>query len=116
MIYLFKKYGWLMILVCLVNLPILIFGSIRTDQTVTLKGDTTKVENFVEIDQAFTSSGSFSTIYVISFDHSTILQNWLLSASTTATLATISDSTNILRMPKLGQWDEFNTMLPFSIR
>lgn len=92
MIYLFKKYGWLMILVCLVNLPILIFGSIRTDQTVTLKGDTTKVENFVEIDQAFTSSGSFSTIYVISFDHSTILQNWLLSASTTATLATISDS------------------------
>ena len=71
--YLFKKFWWLFTLAVLINIPLLIFGCIRTDKTVTLKGDTTIVEDFVTIDNPYCQKGSFSTIYVISLDHCTCL-------------------------------------------
>ena len=63
------------------NIPILLLCCIRTDKTLTLKGDTTVIEKFVEIDREYTEVGSFSSIYVISLDHSTIFQNMILKDS-----------------------------------
>ncbi len=80
----FKRYWYIILMTLVINLPILILGCVRTNQTVTLKGDTTIVENFVEIDHANPQAGSFSTIYVISMDHSTMLQTLILQASKTS--------------------------------
>lgn len=90
--YLFKKYWYVLLIALVINIPILVVGTIRTDKSLILKGDTTYVENFVEIENAYQSDGSFSTIYVISFDHSTILQNWLLQNDNTADVSNMSDA------------------------
>lgn len=87
----FKRFWIVIVVAAAINLPLLIMGSIRTNQSVTLKGDTTIVENFVEIDNAYSQSGSFSTIYVISLDHSTILQNLLVGASQTAEVSELPE-------------------------
>lgn len=88
----FLKRFWLVILIALcINVPLIVLGTTRTNQTVTLKGDTTVVEDFVEIEDPFRSVGSFSTIYVISLDHSTILQNLLLKASSTSEVSPLPD-------------------------
>ncbi|MDE6656135.1 MAG: hypothetical protein K2J85_04000 [Anaeroplasmataceae bacterium] len=81
----FIKRFWIVIVIALcINIPLLVVGATRTDKTITLKGDTAIVEDFVEIENSYKANGSFSTIYVISLDHSTILQNWMLSASSTS--------------------------------
>ena len=77
----FKKYMLLILIAFVINLPILLICCIRTDKTVTLKGDTTVIDKFVEVDNEYVEKGSFSSIYVISFDHSTIFQNMILSNS-----------------------------------
>ncbi len=90
--YFFKRY-WIPILIAfIISFPLFILGVIRTNKTVTLKGDTTIVENFVEIDNAYSQKGSFSTIYVISFDHSTILQNLMLDAGKTSEVADLPEN------------------------
>lgn len=76
-----KKYWLILIIAFIINLPILLICCIRTDKTVTLKGDTTIIEKFVEVDREYEEKGSFSSIYVISFDHSTIFQNMILKNS-----------------------------------
>ena len=73
--YFLKKYMLLILIAFVINLPILLICCIRTDKTVTLKGDTTVIDKFVEVDNEYVEKGSFSSIYVISFDHSTIFQN-----------------------------------------
>ena len=80
----FKKYCLVFLLEIIINLPIVILGVYRTDKTVTLKGDTTLVEDFVEIEGAYPQQGSLSSIYVISMDHSTILQNFFVGLSKTS--------------------------------
>ena len=77
----FKKYWLLIVIALIINIPILVFCCVRTDKTLTLKGDTTIIEKFVEIDREYTEEGSFSSIYVISFDHSTLFQNYILKDS-----------------------------------
>jgi len=64
-----------------VSLPLFILGIIRTDKSITLPGDTTIVSDFVQIEGASSSKGSFETIFVMSIDHSTILQNFLAGLS-----------------------------------
>lgn len=87
--YFIKKF-WIIILIAVcINIPLLVLGATRTDKTVTLKGDTTIVDDFVEIANPYRAKGSLSTIYVISFDHSTILQNLFVSASSTSELSTL---------------------------
>ena len=76
-----KKYWLVLLVAAIINIPILVLCCTRTDKTVTLKGDTTIIEKFVEIDREYVEEGSFSSIYVISFDHSTIFQNMLLEDS-----------------------------------
>ena len=77
----FKKYWLLIVLALIINIPILVFCCVRTDKTLTLKGDTTVIDKFVEVDRDYTEKGSFSSIYVISFDHSTLFQNFILKDS-----------------------------------
>ena len=89
--YLFKKYCILLLIAAVINLPILVISCIRTDKTITLKGDTTLVEDFVEIENPFSQKGSFSTIYVISMDHSTILQNLMVGDDNTAEVEDMSE-------------------------
>lgn len=89
--YFFKRFWILIMIAVLINVPLLILGTVRTDQTVTLKGDTTIVRNFVEIENAYPAQGSLSTIYVISLDHSTILQNLFVKASSTSELSKLPD-------------------------
>ncbi|MDE5714861.1 MAG: hypothetical protein K2I42_01890 [Anaeroplasmataceae bacterium] len=87
-----KKYLLIIIIAIVINLPIIVIGAWRTDKTVTLKGDTTLVEDFVEIEGAHQQKGTLSTIYVISMDHSTILQNLMVKLSKTSELSDLPES------------------------
>lgn len=88
----FLKKFWIVIaFALLVSLPLLIMGTIRTDQTVTLKGMTSVVEEFVEVENAHSQSGTFSTIGVVSIDHSTVLQNLMVKASSTSDIEELPD-------------------------
>lgn len=73
--YLLKKYWMLLVFAAIINLPILILGTTRTNYSLTLKGDTTEFNSVVSIDTENEEKGSFSSIYVISMNHSTLLQN-----------------------------------------
>ncbi len=73
--YLFKKYWHLLVFAAIINIPILILGTTRTNYSLTLKGDTTEFNSVVSIDSNYEEKGSFSSIYVISMNHSTLLQN-----------------------------------------
>ncbi|MDE7264296.1 MAG: hypothetical protein K2N64_06515 [Anaeroplasmataceae bacterium] len=88
----FLKRFWMVILLALcINIPLIVLGTTRTNQTITLKGDTTIVENFVEIENSYQAEGSFSTIYVISLDHSTLLQNLMLKGSSTSEVSELPE-------------------------
>lgn len=90
--YLLKRFWYIFALAILINIPLLVMGTIRTDQTVIMKGDTTLIDNFVEIEGANPAQGSLSSIYVLSLDHSTILQNLILKADSTVDVSAMSDS------------------------
>lgn len=92
MTYLLKKYWYIFVLSIFINLPILCFATIRTDKTLTLKGDTTLVEQFVRIENGYSQEGTFSTIYVISLDHSTLLQNYLVGNDSESSVENLADS------------------------
>lgn len=73
--YLLKKYWHLIIFACIINIPLLVLGITRTNYSLTLKGDTTLFNSVVSIETENEEKGSFSSIYVISMNHSTLLQN-----------------------------------------
>lgn len=87
-----KRFWIVICLALLINIPILVFGMTRTDQSVLLKGDTTNVNSIVEIGTDYEEKGSFSSIYVISFDHSTMLQNFFVKHSTTSVLEPVNEN------------------------
>lgn len=89
--YLIKKFWIVICLALIVNIPILVLGIYRTDKSVLLKGDTTNVNSIVEIDTDYEEKGSFSSIYVISFDRSTILQNFFVKNTKTALLEDMNE-------------------------
>ena len=90
--YLFKKYWYIILITVIINLPIFVLGITRTDKTITLPGDTTIVSDFVQIENASESEGSFETIFVMSIDHSTILQNLLAELTGKNEISDISES------------------------
>lgn len=98
-----KKYLLVILIAMAINLPIVITGAYRTNKTVTLKGDTTLIEDFVEIEGAHSQKGSLSSIYVISMDHSTILQNLLVKLSKTSELSDLPESYLHLTDAELNQ-------------
>ncbi len=75
--YLLKHYKFHILFISLIYIPIILICSIRTNYNVISKGDTEPFESVVDVDTNYTQTGSFSTIYVITFNHSTIFQNIL---------------------------------------
>lgn len=99
--YLFKKFWMLILFSIIIGVPIWVFCAYRTNKYLILKGDTTKFESVIDIDTNYTEEGSFSTIYVISFDKSTLFQNFITknnprveSGELSEAEAAISDSDN----------------------
>lgn len=90
--FLFKKYWIVLLLAICINVPLFVLGTTRTNKTVTLKGDTTIVENFVQIENPHPQQGSLSTIYVISFDYCTLLQSYMVGASSTSEVSDVPES------------------------
>ena len=86
-----KRFWIVILLAVIINVPILVIGTYRTDKTITLKGDTTNIKSLVEVDNEYTEKGSFSSIYVISMDHSTILQNMICDLSLKTDVDDLSD-------------------------
>lgn len=87
------KKLWIVLLLCaIINIPILVLGIIRTDKTATLKGDLTNITSLVEMEENYVEEGSFSSIYVISFDRPTILQNGFIKTSKSAVLEPINNN------------------------
>ena len=77
--YLLKHYKFHIIFITIIYIPIILICTIRTKYNIISKGNTEKFESVVDVDTDYTQSGSFSTIYVITFNHSTLFQNILAS-------------------------------------
>ena len=73
--YLIKKFWILILISIIIGVPTWVLCATRTNTYLVLKGDTSPFDSVVEIDTDNKEEGSFSTIYVISFDKSTIFQN-----------------------------------------
>lgn len=87
------KKLWIVLCLCmLINIPILVVGVLRTDKSATLKGDLTDITSLVEIDDENEQKGTFSSIYVISFDKPTILQNAFINFSKTSVLEDMNEN------------------------
>lgn len=76
--FLLKKYRLLIIVLIIPNIFLIFVTTYRTDQSVTLTGGLTLVDDYYVIDDGYQSSGSFNSLFVISFDNSTIFQNFIL--------------------------------------
>lgn len=76
----------------IINVPIIVLGVTRTNKEILLKGDTTKINSFVDVDTNYDELGSFSSIYVVDVEHSTILQNLFANADKTSDVSDISIS------------------------
>ena len=64
-----KKYWIILIFALIINIPIVILGTIRTNKDIMLPGDTQNIKGFISIDNDYTEKGSFSSIYVVDFEH-----------------------------------------------
>lgn len=65
------------IIASILNLPLVLIGTLPTNNSLTLPGDTTLVEDVIDIETNAQINGSYSSIYVISYDHATIFQSWI---------------------------------------
>ena len=74
-IYMLRKYWYLIIIALIVSAPLTYLGAYRTDQALILKGGTTDFLDVVSIDTDYEISGKFSTLYVVTMEKSTKLQN-----------------------------------------
>lgn len=90
--YLLNKYKIILIIALLINIPILIMGTIRTNKSIILKGDTTLVSSLITVEPQKEEKGSFSTIYVVSVNHSTILHNLIAGFIPSTTISDMSSS------------------------
>ena len=81
-----KKFWIVICLALIINIPILILGTVRTNQSIMLKGDTSNIDNVVTIDSQYDTVGSFSSIFVLSVDKCTILQSLFAKIDKTATV------------------------------
>ncbi len=102
----FKKHWLILTFSLFINIPIVIMGTIRTNKDITLKGDTQNINSFIKVETDYEEKGSFSSIYVINFEHSTILQNLIVSNVDTALISDLNlDYNNLsdLEIYKAGQ-------------
>ena len=75
--YLLKKYWIHLVFILLINIPIIIFATVRTNYALILKGGTDIFNSVVEIETNYKEEGSFSTIYVVSSEKTTLFQNMI---------------------------------------
>ncbi len=80
------------IIALVINLFIVIVGTIRTNYSVSLKGGLTSANKVITVDTDNEITGSYSTVYVISFSKSTILQNFICQFIDSADITEISSS------------------------
>lgn len=73
-----------------INVFLVVIGGFRTNCNVTLKGGLQNASNIVSTGNNI--DGSYSTIYVISFDKSTIFQNFLCSLIDLAEVSPINEN------------------------
>lgn len=73
--YMLRKYWYLIILILLISLPLTYLGVYRTNRALILKGGANLFSDIVKIDTDYESSGSFNTLYVVTMEKSTKLQN-----------------------------------------
>lgn len=91
-----KKYWVILAFALIINIPIVIMGTIRTNKDITLPGDTQNINGFISIDNEYEEKGSFSSIYIVDFEHSTILQNLLLKNNPKADITDLNLDNNQL--------------------
>lgn len=78
----YKKALWILAIPYLLLTFSLVY---RTDQTVMLTGGLTRVNDTIILEQAYEETGSFHSVYVVSFDKATLFQvlvNRLIPSST----------------------------------
>ena len=91
-LYMLRKYWYLIVIALLISAPLCYLGFYRTDQALILKGGAVDFENVVEIDTDNKITGSFSTLYVVSMKHSTKLQNLITQNDPTIERYTMEES------------------------
>lgn len=101
--YLFKKYWYLMVIFGCISLPIFLMGIIFTDKAIVVKGSTSEINNVVDVDYDYKEEGSFSSIFVISMEHSTVLQNLICGIDDRAYVYEMSSSTLHFSNAELNQ-------------
>lgn len=78
MMHLIKKYKILIAIFLIPNIFFIVICTYRTDKEITLVGDLTNVESFINVEDSKKQSGTFSSIFVYSSQHTTIFQNYML--------------------------------------
>ena len=74
--YFFKHFKFLLLLVP-ISLFLLVICLIRTNETTLIKGDTTIIEDVIEIDTENETKGSFSSIYVYNYRDTSLFQSFI---------------------------------------
>ena len=92
-LYMLKRFWYLIVFIFVVSIPLVVLGGFRTDKALILKGGASVFEDVVTINTDYKVSGSFSTLFVISMEHSTILQNIITNNDPTIESYTISKAT-----------------------
>ena len=77
--YIFKKYWYILLIALAVNIPLLIFTTVRTNKYIITKGGITNFSDIVKVDTDYKQEGSFSTIYVQDIEGTTLFMNWVAS-------------------------------------
>ncbi len=88
--FMLRRYWYLIIIALLISAPLTYLGVYRTDQALILKGGATPFDDIVSIDTEYKTSGSFSTLYVVSMEKSTKLQNLITQNDPTIERYTMS--------------------------
>ncbi|MCR5231281.1 MAG: hypothetical protein K6B64_01385, partial [Acholeplasmatales bacterium] len=73
--YLFKHFKVILFIIP-ISIFLLIICLIPVNKTILIKGDTTKFDDIIEINNEYESKGSFSTIFIYSFRNTSLFQSW----------------------------------------
>lgn len=82
--YLLKKYWIIIFIALIINIPMLVVGTTRTNHEITTKGGTMPVNNVISVNSNYKEEGSFSSLYVTVYNKTTIFQNWIASMDPTS--------------------------------
>ena len=88
--FMLRRYWYLIIIALIISAPLTYLGVYRTDQALLLKGGATPFDDIVSIDTEYKTTGSFSTLYVVSMEKSTKLQNLITQFDPTIERYTMS--------------------------